>query len=120
MIALSTSFAVIVVLLFQAVVRSAGHKRGREVPLNVPVRGITLPTFINPSVARTAESLLVVMALGLLLVGGCVGYAIGSLSGGISPVVAVLMAVGYLMSCARSMFHSVAWAYADLELAASS
>lgn len=114
MFAISISIAYIVVLLFQATMRSAGHKRGRELPWNVPVK-MQPPAFRDARITKMADRLVTVSILGILLIGGAAGYLIGTFEGGTSSVVYVLGAVGFLMVSSRSMFVSAAWAYAELD-----
>lgn len=108
------------VLLFQALMRGEGQKRGREVPWGVPIQA-TLPPFSNPRIVSIANKLVLVSILGILLMGVAVGYMIGARdAAGTTEDILGLSALGYLMVSSRSMFVCAAWVFADLEEPSSS
>lgn len=105
-----TMFAV---LGFQAIMRAAGSKRGRELPWSVPFHA-QLPPFAHQRIVRISNLLLGVAVFGLILTGGSVTYVLMSDSYDASVIGLALTSVAYLMISARSMFVTAAWAYADL------
>lgn len=114
MLLLSTAVAAFAVLIYVAIIREVGRTRGRELPWSIPFKA-ELPQFVDPRIKATADWLYILPILGLLLMGGVTGYAIGTWDEGWTGVESLLSGIGYVLIWSRALYVLTAWAYADLD-----
>lgn len=114
MLLLSTAVAAFGVLIYTAIIREVGRKRGRELPWGIPFKAEP-PQFVDPRKNATAGWLYLLSILGFVLMGGVIGYAIGTRDEGWTGVESLLSGIGYVLVFSRSLYVLTAWAYADIE-----